>query len=88
MKFSLLNFSVNESIELVSADGFGSVSSDGVDDVLELFIRISILELLIDISHIIEVKFALALGVQKSEVVSSSFLRERRSLYLTYLLRL
>ena len=88
MKFSFGNFPVNESIEFISGDSLCSITSYSMDDVLELFIRVAVLELFIDVSHIIKVKFTFAMSVQKGKVISSSILRKRRSLNFIDILRL
>ena len=80
MEFSLLDLPVNESVESISRDSCSTIASNCVDDVLELFLGVAILELVVDVLHVIEIKLTFSLGIQEGEVGSSSFLIERVAL--------
>ena len=76
VELPLLDFAVDELVEAVCGDGLCAVAPHGVDDVLELLVGVAVLELVVDVPHVVEVEFALALGVQQGEVVSASLFRE------------
>ena len=77
---SLADLLLDESVESVGADGLCTVASNGVDQVLELFVRIVVAQLFADISHVVHVELALALHVDQGESSSSTFLAEGVSL--------
>lgn len=78
--FSLGDLSLDEFVESVSRDCLSSVASHGVDEILELLIGVAVFELLVDVSHVVEVELSLSLGVQEVEVASSAFFVEGVSL--------
>lgn len=54
-KSSAVNFTLDELIKLLPGDHLTSVSTNRVNDLNELVIRVAVLELLIDIAQIVEV---------------------------------
>ena len=77
---SFVDFSLDELVEFLPADVLGSISTDWVDYLDELIIIVSVLQLLVNISEVVQVQISLCLDVQKGEVSSSSFLTEWVSL--------
>ncbi len=77
---SSVNFSLNELVEFLPADSFSSISTDGVNYLDELIIIVSILQLLVNISEVVQIQISFSLHVQKSKVGSSSLLIEWVSL--------
>ncbi len=61
---SSINFSLDEFVEFLPWDGLNSVTSNRVDDFNKLIIRISVFELFINVSQIVEIKFSFSLDVQ------------------------
>lgn len=51
-----------------------------MDDFDELLIGVAVLQLLIDVSQIVDVKLSLALGVEEGEVGLPAFFREGAAL--------
>ena len=81
--FSLGHFPFDEAVEFVCSDGVGSISTNGVDDVNELFFGVTVFELFVDVLHIVEIKFSFSFSVEEGEVGSSSFFGEGVSLILS-----
>ena len=76
VELPLLDFAVDELVEAICGDGLCPIAPHSVDDVLELLVGVAVFELLVDVPHVIEVEFALALGVQQGKVVPASLFRE------------
>ena len=79
-QFSFVEFLLDELVIFLKSDIFSSVSSNSVDDFPELFLVISVTELVADVLQVIKWKFVLGSYVQESEVLVSSFLAEGVSL--------
>ena len=79
-QFSFVEFLLDELVVFLEGDGLGSVSSNSVDDFPDLFIIISVTELVANVFHVIEWKIVLVSHVQEFEVLVSSFLAEGVSL--------
>lgn len=71
---------MDEPVELLPRDGLATEASDGVDDFDELLIGVAVLQLFVDVSQVVDVELALALGVEQSEVGLPAFLREGAAL--------
>lgn len=71
---SVLDFLVNDSVVSVNGDGLSSETTHSLNQLLEVIVCVAILELVVEVSHVVNIQFTLALGVQEGEVGSSSFL--------------
>ena len=76
MKLSLLDLSVNEPIEPIRRDCCRTIPTNSMNNVLELLLCVAVLELIIDVLHVVEVQFAFSLAIQEGEIGSSSFFTE------------
>ena len=47
-----------------------------MDDVDQLLLSVAVLELVVDVLHVVEVEFSLSFGVEEGEVGPSSFFGE------------
>ena len=79
-QFSPVDFLLNEAVVLIESDNISTVSTDGVDDVHDLLVIITVAELLVQVLHVIKSKLILSSDIKESEVLMSSFFIERRSL--------
>jgi len=77
---SSVDFSLDELVEFLPCDSFSSVSSNGVDDLDQLLVGVSVFELFVDISEVVEVEFSLGLNVEKGEVRLASLFGEGAAL--------
>ena len=75
-----VDFSADVGVELFEADGLTVVAAYLVDDVHQLLLRISILQLVIQVPQVLEVQFSFALVVQQVEGVSPSLFVKRVAL--------
>ena len=76
----LVDLLFDESVELVCAYGASSVSPNRVDQLFQLLVRVTVPQLVTDVSHVLHVQLALALDVQQGKGGSPAFLTERVSL--------
>lgn len=73
---STVDLAANETVELVPSDSLSTITADRVDNFDELVVIVAVLQLLVDVSQIVKVKFSLGLHVQQSEVLSATLLAE------------
>jgi hypothetical protein len=79
-KFSAGKLLADEFVESFEGNGLGVETSNSVDDFPELFVGISVFELVVDISELINGEFSSSLQIIQAEVGSSSLFAEWVSL--------
>lgn len=79
-KSSSVDFLLDELVKSIPGDSLSAIASHRVDDLNKLVIAVAVLELLADVSQVIEIELSLSLHVEQGEVGSAAFLAERISL--------
>ena len=77
---SSIDFSLDELVEFFPTYSLSSIAADRANYLNKLFIRVPVLQLLIDIPQIVKIQLSFSLDVQQSKVCSSCLLIERASL--------
>ena len=62
--FSVFDSLVNNFVVSVDCDGLSSKSSDILNHVVEVVLSVAILELFVDVSHIINIKLTFSLAIK------------------------
>lgn len=79
-RFSLGNFSLDMLVELLKANGLVIVATHSVNNVQKFKLTVAVVQLVVDLLHVLEVNFSLSLVVNEVESLSATLVREGVSL--------